>query len=173
MYVFRWADGRNERLQALAAELVGDKVDVIVTSGTPATMALKNATKTIPIVMATSGDAVFTGLVASLARPGGNVTGSSFFSPELAAKRLELLKESIPGLKKVGYLVNTENRVTQRNVEMVNRTAQQLRLTVQVFPTSGRDEIEPSIAAASKARSAPSSRMPRRTSGRAFCRSST
>ena len=150
--VSRWADGRNDRLQAMAAELVDEKADVIVTSGTPATMALKRATTTVPIVMATSGDAVFSGLVASLAHPGGNVTGSSFFSPELAAKRLELLKELVPTLKKVGYLVNMQNAVAQRNLEVIKRTAQQLRIMVQVFPAGGRDELEPSIVAASKAR---------------------
>ena len=89
---FRWAEDQYERLPALAAELVRLKVDVLVTHATPGTRAAKAATATIPIVMAASGDAVANGMVASLARPGGNVTGSTFFSPELAAKQIELLK---------------------------------------------------------------------------------
>jgi ABC-type uncharacterized transport system substrate-binding protein len=88
---YRWAEGRYDRLLALAAELIRLQPDVIVTSG-PGTRALKEATTTIPIVMAVGGDVVADGLVASLARPGGNITGSTFFGPELSAKRLELLK---------------------------------------------------------------------------------
>jgi putative tryptophan/tyrosine transport system substrate-binding protein len=92
---FRWAEGKFDRLPDLAAELVRLKVDVIVTAGSPGIRAAKNATTTIPIVMATSGDPVGFGFVASLARPGGNITGSSIFAPELSAKRLELLKETL------------------------------------------------------------------------------
>jgi len=92
----RWADGKTERLLALATELVRLKVHLIVTVGTPAARAAKEATPTIPIVMAASGDAVGVGLVTSLARPGGNVTGLSFLGRELAAKHLELLKETVP-----------------------------------------------------------------------------
>jgi putative ABC transport system substrate-binding protein len=92
----RWADGQYERLPILFDELVRRDVDVIVTNGTPSILAAKQATATIPIVMATSGDAEASGLVASLARPGGNVTGLTFFNPELAAKRFELLKEMLP-----------------------------------------------------------------------------
>ena len=95
---FRWAEGRYDRLPALAAELVGLQVDLLVSHGTPGTWAAKRATSTIPIVMAASGDAVASGLVASLARSGGNITGSTFFSPEANAKRLELLKEAVPRL---------------------------------------------------------------------------
>src|SRR5215472_7596838 len=90
---YRWADGQYERAPELAAELVRLKVEVLVTHGTPGTLAAKGATTTIPIVMASVGDAVLAGLVESLAKPGGNVTGSTFFNPELAAKRLELAKE--------------------------------------------------------------------------------
>ena len=93
---FRWADGMYDRLPSLAAELVRLKVDVIVTGGTPGTRAAKQATTTIPIVMAVSGDAVATGLISSLARPGGNIIGTTYFDPELHAKRLELLKEAVP-----------------------------------------------------------------------------
>jgi putative tryptophan/tyrosine transport system substrate-binding protein len=98
---FRWAEGNYDRLRDLADELVRRKVDVLVTHGTPGTRLAKQATKTIPIVMTLSGDAVGTGLVTSLNRPGGNVTGSTYFSPELNAKQLELLKEAVPSITQV------------------------------------------------------------------------
>jgi putative ABC transport system substrate-binding protein len=90
----RYADGHYDRLRALAEDLVRLELDVIVTEGTPPTRAAKDATATIPIVMTVTGDPVAAGLVTNLARPGGNLTGASFFLPELAAKRLELLKEA-------------------------------------------------------------------------------
>jgi putative ABC transport system substrate-binding protein len=102
---YRWAEGKYDRLPDLAAELVRQKVDLIVTHGTPGTLAAKQATRTIPIVMALSGDAVANGLVASFPRPGGNITGTSFFFPELNAKRLQLLKAARPpdgGLREPG-----------------------------------------------------------------------
>jgi putative ABC transport system substrate-binding protein len=105
---YRWAEGRYERLPELAAELVRQKVDVLVTQATPGVRAAKQATTTIPIVIAAIGDAIAAGVVTSLARPGGNVTGSSFFSTELAAKRLDVLKETLPQVKRVGVLFNTE-----------------------------------------------------------------
>ncbi len=94
---YRWAQGRYDRLAAPAAELIRFQPDVIVTSG-PGVRIMKEATATIPIVMAVGGDVVASGLVASLVRPGGNLTGSTFFGPELSAKRLELLKEAVPRL---------------------------------------------------------------------------
>jgi putative ABC transport system substrate-binding protein len=112
---YRWADGQYERLPALFAEVVRLNVDVIVTHGTPGALAAKQATNTIPIVMAAIGDAEASGVVASLARPGGNVTGLTFFNPELAAKRLELLKETLPGLTDVGVLLNPVNPITSRS----------------------------------------------------------
>ena len=105
----RWADGKYERLNELAAELVRLKVDIIVTTGTPGTQAAKQATTTIPIVMTAVGDAVAAGLVTSLARPGGNVTGLAIFSPEIHAKRLELLREAIPRIRRVALLLNHGN----------------------------------------------------------------
>src|SRR5829696_57796 len=105
---YRWAGG-GERLPALAADLVAQKVDLIVTQGAAATLAAKNATTTIPIVMASSQNAVGDGLVASLARPGGNVTGRSLYAPEITPKRLELLKETVPGLSHVALLWNVQN----------------------------------------------------------------
>ena len=107
---FRWAEGKYDRLPELAAELVRLKVDVIVTHGAPGTRAAKHATATIPVVMATCGDAVASGIIASLARPGGNVTGNTFFSPELTAKRLQLLKETLPQIARVGVLLNPSRR---------------------------------------------------------------
>jgi len=108
---FRWAEGRYDRLPELAAELVRLKIEVLVTHGTPGTRAAKRETSTIPIVMATSGDALATGLVDNIARPSGNTTGLSFFSPELAAKRLELIKETVPGLTRLAFLLNPDNPV--------------------------------------------------------------
>jgi putative ABC transport system substrate-binding protein len=105
----RYANNRAELLQPLADELVRLKVEVLVTGGTAATLAARNATTTIPIVFRSAGDPVRAGLVASLARPGGNVTGYSTVSPELEAKRLSLLREVLPGLQRVGYLVASVN----------------------------------------------------------------
>ena len=107
---YRSSDGRNERFAALASEPVELKVDLIVTRGTPAALAAKNATRTIPVVMASSGDPVGAGLVASLSRPGGNVTGLSNYNVEIYAKRVELLKELLPKLTKMAGLVNMGNR---------------------------------------------------------------
>src|SRR5215467_2866895 len=101
---YRFAEQKNERLPELAAELVRLKVDLIVASGGPTPLAAKKATSTIPIVMPTSADPVGEGLVASLARPGGNVTGLSGLSPELNTKRLEILKDVVPKLARVGLL---------------------------------------------------------------------
>jgi ABC-type uncharacterized transport system substrate-binding protein len=104
---YRWADGRFERFAEIAAEFVRLKVDVILTSGPPV-FAAKQATSVIPIVFATVADPLSTGLVASLARPGGNVTGLSLTSPELASKRLELLREVVPGLRRLAIMANAD-----------------------------------------------------------------
>jgi putative tryptophan/tyrosine transport system substrate-binding protein len=106
---FRWAEGRYDRLPALAAEIVRLNVDVIITHGTLGTRACKQATSTIPIVMAIVANPVEAGLVASLSRPGGNVTGSSFLYGEVNAKRVDLLKAAIPSLARVAVLVNPDN----------------------------------------------------------------
>lgn len=102
-------DDRYDHLPALAAQLVELKVDVLVTGGTPATLALKRATSTIPIVIGSASDPVATGIVPNLARPGGNVTGTSFFTAELAVKRLQLLREAMGQLKRVAVLMNKDN----------------------------------------------------------------
>jgi ABC-type uncharacterized transport system substrate-binding protein len=109
---YRWAEGRIETFPALAAELVHLKVDVIVASGTPASLAAQRATKTIPIVVAAVGDAVKVGLVPSLARPGGNVTGLSTLYPDLEGKRLEVLRELVPKVGRVSVLMNPANPFT-------------------------------------------------------------
>jgi len=130
---FRWAEGNYARLAEFAAELVGLKVDVLVTYGTPGTLAAKQATTTMPIVMTVSGDAVATGIVASLARPGGNVTGSSFFSPELIAKRLELLKDAVPSARSVAFLFNPNNPVEASGAQLTELAAKSLGLDLQPF----------------------------------------
>ncbi len=129
---FRWAESSYDRLPDLAAELVQLKVDVIVTHGTPGPRAAKQATATIPIVMAHSGDAVASGLVASLARPGGNVTGSTIFVPELMLKRLELLKEAIPRITQVGVLMNAANPQIE-SFKAMETAAKTLKVGLQRF----------------------------------------
>jgi len=144
---YRWAEGNIARLPELALELVRSGVDVIVAHGTPGILAAKQATATIPIVMAVSGDAEASGLVASLARPGGNVTGSTFFSPELAAKRVELLKETLPGLTEVALLLNLANPINEPVVPMIKLTANPLGLQVYPFGVHGPAEFEGVFAA--------------------------
>jgi ABC-type uncharacterized transport system substrate-binding protein len=100
---FRWAEGKYERFPALVAELLSAKVDVIVTAGTPATLAVKKATSTVPLVMVAVGDPVGTGIVPSLARPGGNITGLSSIAPDLEGKRLDILREIVPELSHVVF----------------------------------------------------------------------
>jgi putative ABC transport system substrate-binding protein len=106
---YRWVEGREERFAEVADEFVRLKVDVIVTSGTPAVLASKQATSVIPIIFATAGDPVRNNLVASLAQPGGNVTGLSLQMGDLAGKRLELLREVVPGLRRVAIMANVGN----------------------------------------------------------------
>ena len=143
---YRSAEGRYERLPALFAELVGLNVDVIVTLGTPGALAAKQATNTIPIVIAAVGDAEASGVVASLAKPGGNVTGLTFFSAELAAKRLELLNETMPGLTEVGVLLNPTNPAIAPIVPAMRRTAEPLKLKLHQFGARELDEFEAAFA---------------------------
>ena len=141
---FSWADGNYDRLPRLAAELIDRRPDVLAGVGTPSLMALKNATRTIPIVMVASGDALATGLISSLATPGGNITGSTFFGKELMLKRLELLKDAIPGIKQVAVLVNPENHTTESNMRAMNDAAKSLKL--KLYRINVRRE--PDVAAA-------------------------
>ena len=121
---YRYGDGKFDRLPGLAAELVRLKVDIIVTSGPQATRPAKQATSTIPIVMAQDPDSIGNGFVADLARPAGNVTGSATFAPELSGKQLELLKEIVPNLSRVavfGTSINPGNAQNLRQVELAAR----------------------------------------------------
>jgi ABC-type uncharacterized transport system substrate-binding protein len=147
VFEFRWAEGNDDRLPELAAELVRLEVDVLVTYGTPGTRAAKQATTTIPIVMAVSGDAVATGLISSLARPGRNVTGSTIFNPELCAKRLELLKEALPDTKRVAILLNPNNPVSRPNLQVAEITAASLKLELRQFEARGPNEFESAFSA--------------------------
>jgi len=149
---YRWAEGRYDRLPDLAAELVRLKPNLLLTHGTAGTRAAKQATATIPIVMAVSGDAVATGLVASLAHPGGNLTGSSFFNPELAAKRLELVKEVVPGLARVAVLMNPGNLVNEVSLEAMERTARPLGLKLQQVNVEGPEEFDTAFSTIVKGR---------------------
>jgi len=144
---YRWAEGNYAQLAELAAELVHSKVDVIVTHGTPGTRAAKGATTTIPIVMAISGDAVATGLVVSLPRPGGNITGSTFFGPELSAKQIELLKEILPRITRVAVLVNPDNPVIGPMSKAMEITTKSLNLGLQQFAVRGPNEFENAFSA--------------------------
>jgi len=139
---YRWAEGHYDRLPDLAAELVHSNVDVIVTHSTPGSLAAKAATTTIPVVVAAAGDLVATGIVASLARPGGNVTGLSFFNAELRAKRIELLKEAMPSLTRVAVLLNRDNSANMGpELQAIEAAARTLKITLQLLPLLRSDEF--------------------------------
>jgi putative ABC transport system substrate-binding protein len=125
---YRWAEGRNDRFAGLVAELLGIKIDVVVTQGTPAVLAAKGATSDIPIVFAIAGNPVANGLVANLARPGGNVTGLSNQTADLAGKRLELLREVVPGLRRLGIIANVDNPSVVLDIGEVQGAARALGL---------------------------------------------
>jgi ABC-type uncharacterized transport system substrate-binding protein len=144
---YRWAEGRYDRLPDLAADLVRLKVDLIVTHGTPGSLAAKQVTTTIPIVMAVTGDVVATGLVASLARPGGNITGSTFFFPEINAKRLELLTEALPGARRMAALVNPNNPAHATALKAMELTATSLKVDLQVAEVRRPDEFPGAFSA--------------------------
>src|SRR5262252_183752 len=149
---YRLAEGKMERLPALAAELVALKVDVIVASGTPTALAAKNATTTIPIVFATSGDPVGT-LVASIARPGGNVTGLSLVGPELVARQLQLLKEAVPKVSRVAVLSNPDNPYTPGMVKEVAAAARSLKVRMQRLESRGGAATDAAFDAMARERS--------------------
>ncbi|TMJ88137.1 MAG: hypothetical protein E6G79_03040, partial [Alphaproteobacteria bacterium] len=147
---FRWAEGRYDRLSALVTELIRLKVDLIVTHGTPGTRAAKKATSTIPIVMAISGDAIATGLVTSLARPEANVTGSTFFIPQLNAKRLELVKEVCPYVARVAALSNPNNPVSKPIIPAMQAAATPLKLDFDIAEAQGPGEFDKAFASMAK-----------------------
>ncbi len=144
---YRWADGRFDRLPALAADLARLAVDVIVASNTPAALAARNATGTIPIVLVTSGDPVGSGLVASLARPGGNVTGLSLFSTlAMSGKQLELLKQAFPTVSHVAVLANPANPPTAGLLTETELAARPLGLRLRVVPVREPKEFDDAFA---------------------------
>ena len=149
---YRLAQGKLDRLFDLAAELVRLKVDIIVTPSTLDALAAQRATRTIPIVMAASGDAVATGLVASLARPGGNVTGLTALARELSGKQLELLKETVPGLSRVAVLWNAANPDKARDLEEMQVAAGALRLQLQSLEVRGANDLESALRATNSKR---------------------
>jgi putative tryptophan/tyrosine transport system substrate-binding protein len=148
----RSAEGRANLLPELAAELVRSKVDVIVASQTPAIMAAKNATRDIPIVMAPAGDPLALGFIASLARPGGNITGLSAANDELAAKSLELIRDIIPAARRVGVLGNASDPFAKSLLEHIQQAAPTVRLEVQPIVIRGDDELEGAFAAMARQR---------------------
>ena len=149
---FRWAEEKYGRLPGLAAELVRLKVDLLVTYGTPATLAAKRATRTIPIVMVHSGDAVAAGLVAGLERPGGNVTGTTYFLTELFVKRLELLRDALPHMTQVGTLVKPDNPFFKPAIRALQTGAATLKMRLQQFEASGPDEFHAAFSAMAQKR---------------------
>jgi putative tryptophan/tyrosine transport system substrate-binding protein len=149
---YRSADGRPERFPELAGELVRLRVDLIVTRGTPAALAAKHATGSIPIVMASSGDPVATGIVAGLARPGGNVTGLSADATEIEGKRLELLKQILPGASRIAGLFNMGNPVAPPQWKETERGARSLNLHVQLLDVRSPEDFRRAFDTASRQR---------------------
>jgi putative tryptophan/tyrosine transport system substrate-binding protein len=144
---YRWAGGHNERFADIVTDLVRLKVDVIVTQGTPAVLAAKQATSVIPVVFAIAGNPVANGLVASLARPGSNITGLTNQSAELAGKRIELLREVIPGLRRLAILANVDNPSVVLDAREVQAAAQTLGLEVTTAEIRRATDIASAFAA--------------------------
>ena len=148
---YRYANGGEDRLPDLATELVRLKLDVIVTTVNTDTLAAKNATSTIPIVMASAGDPVGGRLVKSLARPGGNITGLSQIAPDLAGKRLQLLKEIIPRLTRVAVLWNPQGTTSPIAWKEIQRPAQELSVKLQSLPITGPNDFDKAFEDATRA----------------------
>jgi putative ABC transport system substrate-binding protein len=144
---FRWAEGHYERFPALIAQLLAANVNVIVTAGTPAALAVKSATSTVPVVMVAVGDPVGTGLVPSLARPGGNLTGLSSIAPDLEGKRLELLREVAPGLSHVAVFFNPANAFHTASMRQGNAAAQALGIKLQSLAVRASEDLDGAFAA--------------------------
>src|SRR5262245_38578806 len=138
----RYAGGKFDRLSELAAELVGLKVEILVVTGTPAAHAAKSATRVIPIVIGNAGDPVGTGLVDSLARPGGNITGLSAMAPDLSGKRLELLKQIVPRLSHVAIILNPANPTNPLQLKDIQTTSPALGVTLLSFEVKGPDDVD-------------------------------
>ncbi|MGH8338182.1 MAG: ABC transporter substrate-binding protein, partial [Gammaproteobacteria bacterium] len=149
---YRYAEGKDDLYPSFAAELVAIPVDLIVVWGTPAAFAAKKATSKIPIVLGAIGDVIHTGLVSDLARPEGNITGFVVLNADLEGKRLELLKEMLPGLAKVAVLGNRANPLNKVNYDTVQRVARQLGVAVELFEISNSGEVDAALAAIGTAR---------------------
>ena len=149
---YRSADGWPGRFPGLATELVGAKVDLIVTRGTPAVMAARSATSTIPIVMAASGDPLGTGVVTGLARPGANVTGLSAVAPDLSGKRLQLLKEAVPGIKRVVAVLDMGNPISAIQWQAIEAAALSLDVRPQLLDVRKVEQFVPAFEGAIKQR---------------------
>ena len=144
---YRWTEARSERADGLAAELVGLKVNVIVTPGTPPALAAKQATSAIPIVFVAAGDPVGTGLVPNLARPGGNITGLSNQTKDIASKRAELLREAVPGLHRLAILANVGNPAAVLEMGEVQRAANALGIEITTSEIRQAQDITPALEA--------------------------
>jgi putative tryptophan/tyrosine transport system substrate-binding protein len=144
---YRSADGRAERFADLATEVAGLKVDLIVTGGTPATLAVKTATTTIPVVMAAVSEPFGSGLVVNLARPGGNITGLSSFATMLDAKRVELLREAVPGIVRIATFLNMGNPVQSGEWKAIEAAAQSMGIQPQLVDLRKVEDIEPALTA--------------------------
>ncbi len=144
---YRWAEGKYERFPALIGELIALKVDVIVTAGTPAALAVKKAAPSIPLVMVAVGDPIGVGLVASLARPGGNITGLTSIAPELEGKRLELLREVVPKLSHIAVLWNPDNPFHAGSLKETRAAAQVLGIKLQLLGIRVPEEFPAAFAA--------------------------
>jgi putative ABC transport system substrate-binding protein len=151
-FVSRYAEGRDDRYPAMAAELAALPVDLIVTWGTPAALAAKQATSSIPVVLGAVGDPVSVGIVASLARPGGNITGFAAQNVDLEGKRLELLKDLLPQLARVGMLANAANPLADAAMRTLRPTAEQLHIALDIFDVRSGGEVAAALQRLNNAR---------------------
>ena len=149
---YRWANGKYDHFPALVAELIAARVDAIVTAGTPAALAVKNATTTVPLVMVAVGDPIGTGLVPSLARPGGNLTGLSSVAPDLEGKRLQLLREVMPALSYVAMFINSLNPFHISSMEQARAAAQTMGIKLRLHDIRKSEDLDDTFAAIRKER---------------------
>jgi putative ABC transport system substrate-binding protein len=149
---YRWADGKISELPPLIAQLLALKVDVLITAGTPAAVAAKKATTTVPIVMAAVGDAVASGLVQSLSHPGGNVTGLSTLYTQLEGKRIQILREFVPKMKRIALLTNPANPFTSIMLKSAQEASAAQNLSSQVYEVSTVADFDSVFAAIAKAK---------------------
>jgi putative ABC transport system substrate-binding protein len=149
---YRWAEGKYDRFPALIGELLALKVAVIVTAGTPATLAVKKATTSAPLVIAAIGDPVGTGIIPSLSHPGGNITGLTAISTEMDAKRLELLREVVPSVSYIAVLWNAANPLQVLDEKQVQAAAQVLRMRVLSLGVKTEEEIKSALAVMARER---------------------